>query len=46
MEWPIFARINGPKCVKTLAGNIANEQYHRKLMFSDFELNPGHVFPL
>jgi hypothetical protein len=29
-----------------MAGNIfANEQYHRKLMFSgDIELNPGPVF--
>ena len=25
-------------------GNIANEQYQRKLMFSGIELNPGAVF--
>ena len=31
---------------RNIAGNIfANEQYHRKLMFSgDIELNPGPVF--
>jgi hypothetical protein len=29
---------------QNIAGNIADEQYHRKLMFSDIELNPGPVF--
>jgi hypothetical protein len=30
---------------ENIAGNIANEQYHKKIMFSgDIELTPGSVF--
>ena len=37
--------INFPPLAPPLAGNIANEQYQRKLMFSgDIELYPGPVF--